>query len=64
MNLKNHKLFSLFSQLNTLEKRDLAQYLASPLFNNRKLAVQLFKFLQNQKTFPDKKSIFEHLFPN
>lgn len=62
--MKNHKLFSLFSQLTTIEKRDLEKYLASPLFNNRKLALQLFQFLQKHKTFPDKKSIFDQLFPN
>jgi len=62
--LKNHKLFSLFSQLNTSEKRDLAQYLATPPFNNRKLALQLFQFLQNQRVFPNKSVIFKHLFPN
>jgi len=62
--LKNHKLFSLFSQLNTLEKRDLEKYLAVSFFNNRKLVLQLFQFLNNQPTFPDKKTIFNALFPN
>ncbi len=60
--MQNHKLFTLFSQLNALEKRDLEKYLATPLFNNRKLTLQLFRFLQKQKDFPDKTTLFEHLF--
>ena len=62
--MQNHKLFALFSQLTPSEKRDLEKYLATPLFNNRKLALQLFQFLQKQKAFPDKVSLFDHLFPN
>ena len=61
--MQNHKLFTLFSQLSALEKRDLEKYLATPLFNNRKLALQLFQFLQKRKHFPDKATIFDHLFP-
>lgn len=62
--MQEHKLSTLFSRLNNLEKRDLEKYLASPLFNNRKLALRLFQFLQKQKKFPDKSSVFHHLFPN
>ena len=62
--MQNHKLYSLFSQLNPLEKRDLEKYLTSSLFNNRKLALKLFQLLHKQKTFPDKKTIFKQLFPN
>lgn len=62
--MKNHKLFSLFAQLTIQEKRDLEKFLQAKLFNNRKLALQLFQFLQKHKGIPHKAEIFKVLFPN
>jgi len=62
--LKNHKLFSLFAQLSTKEKRDIEKFLQAKLFNNRKLALQLFQFLLKNKELPNKKAIFNTLFPD
>jgi len=62
--LKKHKLFSLFSQLTAKEKRDIEKFLQTKLFNNRKLVLQLFRFLLKNKEIPSKLAIFNTLFPN
>ena len=65
--LRNTKLFQLIGQFSEKEHKKLLQFIASPYFNSRKEALELYKYLlkhrHSKKLVLSKKHLHERLFP-